>query len=190
MCLFVTDIFLYPSPDLCFFNHLFTELLGEVLCFHGVLYNTDSLKVGPSRYRCIYTTNSKTWLHTGNLSWSVSKSHIKSTLFQCCSKIWKLLRRVNTFYGTVQLPGYRFNSRHMASHLSMLSYLTRSITLSLGAELTGSSLIMMISSPGISLPSDGPPVNTQQTTVKWYKQCIVTPLLLIFLGSPSCGSRL
>lgn len=43
-----------------------------------------------------------------------------------------------------------------------LSYLTRSITLSLGAELTGSSLIMMISSPGMSLPSDGPPANAQK----------------------------
>lgn len=40
------------------------------------------------------------------------------------------------------------------------AYLTRSMTLSLGAELTGSLLIMMISSPGTSLPSDGPPANT------------------------------
>lgn len=40
-------------------------------------------------------------------------------------------------------------------------YLTRSMTRSLGAELTGSSLIMMISSPGSSFPSDGPPANTK-----------------------------
>lgn len=52
----------------------------------------------------------------------------------------------------------------MTPHLPVLSYLTRSITLSLGAELTGSSLIMMISSPGISLLSDGPPANTQNTS--------------------------
>lgn len=45
-----------------------------------------------------------------------------------------------------------------ANHVAP-SYLTRSITRSLGAELTASSLIMMISSPGISLPSDGPPAN-------------------------------
>lgn len=40
-------------------------------------------------------------------------------------------------------------------------YLTRSMTRSLGAELTGSSFIMMISSPGSSFPSDGPPTNIQ-----------------------------
>ncbi len=79
--------------------------------------------------------------------------------------------------------GNRCNSRQMASHLSVLSYLTRSITLSLGAELTGSSLIMMISSPGISLPSDGPPANTHQTGVKWYKLCTARPFFLIFLVS-------
>lgn len=33
------------------------------------------------------------------------------------------------------------------------------MTRSLGAELTASSLIIMISSPGISFPSDGPPAN-------------------------------
>lgn len=37
------------------------------------------------------------------------------------------------------------------------AHLTRSMTRSLGAELTGSSLIMMISSLGNSFPSDGPP---------------------------------
>lgn len=51
--------------------------------------------------------------------------------------------------------------------LLVLSYLTRSITLSLGAELTGSSLIMMISSPGMSLPSDGPPVHTHAKHVRY-----------------------
>lgn len=45
------------------------------------------------------------------------------------------------------------------------------MTLSLGAELTGSSLIMMISSPGISLPSDGPPEQTHQE-FKWNKPSV------------------
>lgn len=43
------------------------------------------------------------------------------------------------------------------------AHLTRSMTLSRGAELTGSSLIMMISSPGSSFPSDGPPTDTMNT---------------------------
>lgn len=38
-----------------------------------------------------------------------------------------------------------------------VTYLTRSMTLSLGAALTASSLIITIWSPGISLPSEGPP---------------------------------
>lgn len=38
------------------------------------------------------------------------------------------------------------------------------MTRSLGAELTGSSLIMMISSPGSSFPSDGPPAHTERGT--------------------------
>lgn len=72
----------------------------------------------------------------------------------------------------------------MTSHLSVLSYLTRSMTLSLGAELTGSSLIIMISSPGISLPSEGPPVNTNQTGVEWSKLCTtVMPSFSICLVS-------
>lgn len=53
-----------------------------------------------------------------------------------------------------------------ATYLGVLAYLTRSITLSLGAELTGSSLIMMISSPGMSLPSEGPPAKEHQARVK------------------------
>lgn len=44
------------------------------------------------------------------------------------------------------------------------AHLTRSMTRSLGAELTGSSLIMMISSPGNSFPSDGPPTRTHTCT--------------------------
>lgn len=38
-----------------------------------------------------------------------------------------------------------------------VTHLTRSMTRSLGAALTGSSLIITIWSPGISLPSEGPP---------------------------------
>lgn len=45
-----------------------------------------------------------------------------------------------------------------------LVYLTRSMTRSLGAELTASSLIMMISSPGISFPSEGPPRQIYEQT--------------------------
>lgn len=46
------------------------------------------------------------------------------------------------------------------------AHLTRSMTRSRGAELTGSSLIMMISSPGSSFPSDGPPTHTL-THTQW-----------------------
>lgn len=66
-----------------------------------------------------------------------------------------------------------------------MSHLTRSITLSLGAELTGSSLIMMISSPGISLPSDGPPAQTQQTRLQAHISPPVS-VLFFFIDVFSC----
>lgn len=50
-----------------------------------------------------------------------------------------------------------------------IKYLTRSMTLSLGAVLTGSSLIIMIWSPGISFPSEGPPAD------RWKKAQISRP---------------
>lgn len=85
-------------------------------------------------------------------------------------------KKVNTLFWQYRITDNRFKGRQMAPHLSVWSYLTRSITLSLGAELTGSSLIMMISSPGISLPSDGPPADTHQIRIKWYKVCTVIQL--------------
>lgn len=44
-------------------------------------------------------------------------------------------------------------------------YLTRSMTRSLGAALTASSFIMTISSPGMSLPSEGPPAQEAELRV-------------------------
>lgn len=74
---------------------------------------------------------------------------------------------------------------HDSCDTRQVSYLTRSITLSLGAELTGSSLIMMISSPGISLPSDGPPATIYQTTLQAHTRVIQNALH--FLSVLSCG---
>lgn len=53
-------------------------------------------------------------------------------------------------------------SAFMTGWSKWVTYLTRSMTRSLGAALTGSSLIITIWSPGISLPSEGPPENTQE----------------------------
>lgn len=67
--------------------------------------------------------------------------------------------------------------------VSVWTYLTRSITLSLGAELTGSSLIMMISSPGVSLPSEGPPADTQHKWREAAKRCVrLVPIFRIIFA--------
>lgn len=56
-----------------------------------------------------------------------------------------------------------------------VTHLTRSMTRSLGAALTGSSLIITIWSPGISLPSEGPPGEKQEWSAG--EKTIANPLV-------------
>ena len=60
---------------------------------------------------------------------------------------------------------HALHSRHLGPRGPVAYYLTRSMTRSLGAALTASSLIMTISSPGMSLPSEGPPAQEVQFRV-------------------------
>lgn len=50
------------------------------------------------------------------------------------------------------------------------------MTLSLGAVFTGSSLIIMIWSPGISFPSEGPPGNTSTDYILLYNLFVMQML--------------